>query len=62
MRFVTLMTIVSNSTEVFRVLFDVYQKKQKVKNRATLGKILTRFPISAECEMTANAACLIQTK
>lgn len=50
------MTIVSNSTEVFRVLLDVYQKKQKVKIRATLGKIPPRFPISAECEMTANAA------
>lgn len=56
MRFVTLMTIVSNSREVFRVLFDVYQKKQKVKIRATLGKIPPHFPISAECKMTANAA------
>lgn len=49
------MNILSNSTEVFQIPFEKYQKKQNVKNRPMVGKITKHLPISAERKITTNA-------
>lgn len=54
LRFVTLVTILSNPQK-FSGFLSMCMKKEKVKNRPMLGKSITDLLITAECKTTANA-------